>query len=272
MQNIFNDFWTMPGYPGADTANSVYKARIQQNSKIKTIITADLATKFGLPAPETAGQARGTADAAWKSVGGAEGGMPVAFQLRNVLPDVNFLGGDLIIKSGAAAGKKLFVSGISADKIILSNSDIKVLAQIKVGNDVMLDNSDFLAAQTYHRHQVPGKEYHVWDQFRDATGKPIYQQRPMLLGPLFTQAASGVLPKGKFKGKVILLGSLWDSEAFPWQQDWYRSKVKENFGDSTDDHFRIWFTDHANHGDYVNPGDPGHLVSYLGVLQQALRD
>ena len=134
----------------------------------------------------------------------------------------------------------------------------------------MLDNSDFLAAQTYHRHQVPGKEYHVWDQFRDSTGKPIYPQRPMLLGPLFTKAASGVLPSGKFKGKVILLGSLWDSEAYPWQQDWYRSKVKENFGDSTDDHFRIWFTDHANHGDYVMPGDPDHLVSYLGVLQQAL--
>jgi hypothetical protein len=94
----------------------------------------------------------------------------------------------------------------------------------------------------------------------------------MLLGPLFTKAASGVLPKGKFKGKVILLGSLWDSEAFPWQQDWYRSKLKENFGDSTDDHFRLWFTDHANHADYVMPGDPDHVVSYLGVLQQALRD
>lgn len=270
----FNDFWTLPGYDGADSSNSVYKARIQQSSSIKTIITAELATKFGLPAPETAGQARGTADAAWKSVGGAAGGIPVAFQLENTLPDVNFLGGDLVIKSGDAKGKKLFISGISGDKIIVSNSDMKVLAQIKTGDEVTLDNSDFLAAQTYHRHQIPKStdEYPEWKQFLDASGKPMYPQRTMLLGPLFTQAASGVLPKGKFKGKVILLGSLWDSEAFPWQQDWYRSKVKENFGDSTNDHFRIWFTDHANHGDYVNPGDPDHLVSYLGVLQQALLD
>lgn len=268
----FTDFWTVPGYDGADSTNSVRKVRIQQSSKIKMIITTDLAAKFGIPQPENAGQARGTADAAWKSVGGAEGGMPVAFQLENTLPDANYLGGDLIIKSGDAAGKKLFIPNVSDDKIILGTADAKVLAQIKVGDEVVLDNSDFLAAQTYHRHQVPGKEYHVWDQFRDATGKPIYPQRPMLLGPLFTQAASGVLPEGKFKGKVILLGSLWDSEAFPWQQDWYRSKVKENFGDSTDNHFRIWFTDHANHGDYVNPGDPDHLVSYLGVLQQALLD
>ncbi|MBI1780527.1 MAG: hypothetical protein HYR66_04070, partial [Sphingobacteriales bacterium] len=223
----FTDFWTVPGYDGADSTNSVRKVRIQQSSKIKMIITTDLAAKFGIPQPENAGQARGTADAAWKSVGGAEGGMPVAFQLENTLPDANYLGGDLIIKSGDAAGKKLFIPNVSDDKIILGTADAKVLAQIKVGDEVVLDNSDFLAAQTYHRHQVPGKEYHVWDQFRDATGKPIYPQRPMLLGPLFTQAASGVLPEGKFKGKVILLGSLWDSEAFPWQQDWYRSKVKE---------------------------------------------
>jgi hypothetical protein len=269
----FNDFWTVPGYLGADPKSTVQKARIQQSSKIKMIITAGNSTKFGLLAPETAGQARGTADAAWKSMGGSEGGMPVAFQLEDTLPDGNFLGGDLIIKRGLAVEKKMFVPHILGDKIVLGATDAKVLAQIKVGDEVLLDNSDFLAAQTYHRHQVPKSiEYYVWDQFRGSDGNPIYPQRPMLLGPLFTKAASGVLPSGKFKGKVILLGSLWDSEAFAWQQDWYRSKVKENLGDKTDDNFRLYFTDYANHADYVIPGDPNHLVSYLGVLQQALRD
>ena len=129
----FKDFWTLPGYLGTDPTSSVQKARIQQSSKIKVIITADLATKFGIPAAETAGQGRGTADAAWKSVGGAEGGMPVAFQLEDALPVGNYLGGDLIIKTGDAAGKKLFIPNISGDKIILGNADAKVLAQIKVG-------------------------------------------------------------------------------------------------------------------------------------------
>ena len=177
------------------------------------IITTDLAEKLGIPTPENAGQARGTADAAWKAIGGAEGGMPVAFQLENTLPDGNYLGGDLIIKSGDASGKKIFIPNVSGDKIIAGTADAKVLAQIKVGDEVVLDNSDFLAAQTYHRHQVPKSavEYPEWNQFRDSTGKPIYPQRPMSLGPLFTQSASGVLPKGKFKGKIILLGSLWDS-------------------------------------------------------------
>ena len=68
------------------------------------------------------------------------------------------------------------------------------------------------------------------------------------------------------------MSSLWDREAFPWQADWYRSKVKENLGDSTDNNFRLWYTDHALHGDLTKQEDPTHTVSYLGVLQQALRD
>ena len=58
----------------------------------------------------------------------------------------------------------------------------------------MIDNSNFLASQSYHRHQDPGPQYKVWDQFRRADGSPIYPQRPMLLGPIFTANASGAVP------------------------------------------------------------------------------
>lgn len=266
-----DDFWKVPGYLGAHPTASLLKARIQQVSKIKTAIPVDQAVSMRLVEPVSA-QERGTADLAWKSIGGAAGSMPVAFQLEDILPNVDFLGGDLIIKSGAAAGKTLQLTKIAGDKVILGPTDPSVLAQIKPGDIVQVDNSNFLAVQTYHRHQVPGKEYRVWDQFRDAEGKPIYPQRPMLLGPLFTRGASGVVPAGKFKGKMIVLSSLWDREAFPWQADWYRSKVKENLGDSADSYFRLWYTDHALHGDLSKQEDPTHTVSYLGVLQQALRD
>jgi len=265
------DFWNKPGYLGANPPPSLLKARIQQASTIKASIPIDQSISLGLSEPLSA-QERGTADAAWKSMGGSEGTMPVAFQLNERLPDIDFLGGDLIIKSGAAAGKTLQLTKISGDKVVLGPADAAVLVLMKPGDSVQVDNSNFLAVQTYHRHQVPEKEYHVWDQFRDADGKPIYPQRPMLLGPLFTRGASGVLPAGKFKGKMIVLSSLWDREAFPWQADWYRSKVKENLGDSTDNYFRLWYTDHALHGDLSKQEDPTHTVSYLGVLQQALLD
>ena len=265
------DFWKTPGYLGADPPASLLKARLQKVSKIKAGIPSDQAISLRLTEPMSA-QERGTAEAAWKSIGGKEGTMPVAFQLEDILPDVSFLGGDLIIKSGAAAGKTLQLTKVAGDKVVVGPADPAVLLQIKSGDEVQVDNSNFLAVQTYHRHQVPGKEYRVWDQFRDAAGNPKYPQRPMQLGPLFTRGASGVLPTGKFKGKMILLSSLWDREAFPWQGDWYRAQVIKHLGENADNHFRLWYTDRALHGDLSKQEDATRTVSYLGVLQQALRD
>ena len=82
----------------------LFKGAYSKPSKIKSGIPGDEAVKIGLVEPMSA-QDRGTADAAWKSMGGEPGTMPVAFQLEDSLPDVNFMGGDLMIKSGAAAGK-----------------------------------------------------------------------------------------------------------------------------------------------------------------------
>ena len=271
-KQYFADFWTVPGYLGANPPASLLKSRIQQVSRIKLGIPEDQAIKLGLTHGPLPGEAHGTADAAWKALGEKGGTMPVVFQLENTLPAVQFLGGDLLIKSGAAAGKSLLLTQVAGDKVILGSNDLKVLALIKPGDEVQVDNSAFLAAQTYHRHQVPGKDYPVWDQFRHAEGKPVYPQRAMLIGPLLARGATGTLQTGKFTGKMIVVESLWDSEAYPWQADWYRSKVKETLGDSLDNNFRLWFTDHANHADFVHPGDPTHIVSYLGVLQQALRD
>ncbi|WP_461117864.1 hypothetical protein [Spirosoma jeollabukense] len=265
------DFWNTPGYLGAAAPASLLKARIQQRSTIKAGVTPDQAVALGLTKAMSV-QDRGTADAAWKSLGGVEGAMPVGFQLQNGLPDIDFLGGDLRIKSGAAAGKTLQLTKISGDKVVFGPVDPALLALVKPGDSVQVDNSNFLAVQTYHRHQIPGKEYVVYDQFRDAVGKPIYPQRPMLLGPIFTRGAAGVLPTGKFKGKMILLESRWDREAFGWQADWYRARVQANLGDQIDQHFRLWYTDHALHGDVAIEDDPTRTVSYLGVLQQALLD
>ena len=265
------DFWNVPGYFGANLSESLLKARIQKVSRIKSVIAIDQAVELGLK--ETISELeRGTADLAWKSMGGSEGAMPVAFQLEDIMPDVDFLGGDLIIKSGVAAGKTIQITKVEGDKIVLGPVDPRVLVLIQPGDEIQVDNSNFLAVQTYHRHQVPGKEYHVWDQFRDEAGNPIYPQRPMLLGPMFTMGAAGSVPTGKFKGKMILLGSLWDREAFPWQCDWYRERVNENLGEKTDENFRLWFTDHALHGDFAQQEDGTRVVNYLGVLQQALRD
>jgi len=267
------DFWNKEGYLGANPPASLLKARIQEKSKIRASIVLDQAIELGIKEPVSETD-RGSADLAWKSIGGNEGGMPVAFELDQEMPEVGFLGGDLIIQSGEAAGTVLQITEVIGNKVVLGPTNAPALLfKIKPGDAVQVDNSNFLAVQTYHRHQVPGPEYSAWDQFRDSDGKPMYPQRPFLLGPLFTRGAAGSIPTGKFTGKMILLGSLWDREAFPWQQAWYHDRVRENLGGQTDNFFRLWYTDRAIHGGATDQlDDPTRVVSYTGVLQQALRD
>ncbi len=272
-QKYFNeDFWNKPSYLGYNPPKSLKDARLQKKSKIKKIIGYNEAVQLKLCEPLSA-EDRGSADNSWKNTGDT-GEKPEGFQLEDVMPEVQFLGRDLKILTGDAAGASLQITKVEDDKVALAPTNpLEILAKIKPGDEVQVDNSNFLAVQTYHRHQVPTKDYYVWDQFRDAAGNPIYPQRPMLLGPMFTMGAAGSVPTGKFNGKIILLGSLWDREAYPWQCDWSRQRVKENLGDKTNDNFRLWYTDHALHGDLVNQlDDPTRAVSYLGVLQQALHD
>jgi hypothetical protein len=268
----FADFWRVPGYLGANPPQSLIKARIQHHTQVKLAITEAEANGMGLAVSHQAGQARGTADKAWQSLQDSAAKIPVAFQLASAPPKADFLGGDLVILTGAAAGMKVPLRQIVDDIVVVGVADPKVLILIKAGDQVQVDNSNFLAAQTYHRHQVPGRDFYVWDQFRGPDGKPIYPQRPMLLGPLFAANASGSVQSGKFQGKMILIENLWDREAFPWQADWYRTQVQQNLGDRLDERFRLWFVDHALHGDSTKQEDPTHTISYLGVLQQALRD
>jgi hypothetical protein len=272
-KSYFSDFWEKEGYLGYNPPKSLVAGRLQHQSKIKRLIYAADAVAMGLGIESMPGQARGSADAAWKALDDKGNELPLAFQLETAPRKVQFLGGEVSMLSGRAKGKDFAARSIEGDVVILGEvASKRKLARVTVGDELVVDNSNFLAAQTYHRHQVPGPEYKVWDMFRDYQGTPIYPQRNIILGPIFTSGAAGAVPTGKFEGKMIVLENLWDTEAFPWQADWYRDQVKAYWGDKADDHFVLWYTDRANHGDFSKQHYPTHMVSYLGVLQQALRD
>lgn len=269
----FSDFWSKPGYLGFDHPESFAGQRMQHVSRVTEVIRAGKAAKLGLNTSVVNGTVNGGVDNAFGALQGSDSGRVVAFRLASAPPAMQFLGGDLFLSNGKAANKRLTLNRIAGDIVILGVADQAVAGQIALGDQVRVDNSNFLAAQTYHRHQVPGgAEFPAWDQFRGPAGKPIYPQRSLLLGPIFTKATAGSLLDGNFDGKMILLESLWDREAFAWQGDWYRKRVQARFGAQAAQHFRLWYNDHALHGDMTRQEDPTHTVSYLGVLQQALRD
>jgi hypothetical protein len=268
----FTDFWTKPGYLGFDHPEYFTKDRIQFTSTVAAPITAAEAARLRLSDNPFEQQDRGGVDTAFKIPQGAEGERIVGFRLAATPPPVYFLGGELVVLGGAAKGKRLMASSLTGNVVLLGVADPAIAATIKPGDEVRVDNSNFLAMETYHRHQVPGPDFKVWDQFRGPDGKPLYPQRPMLLGPLFVKSTAGSLQTGKFDGKMIVVASLWDREAMPWQADWYRGRVQEHLGAKTDDNFRLWYTDHALHGDEPTSEAASRVVTYVPVLQQALRD
>lgn len=268
----FEDFWTRPGYLGHDDPASLAPYRLQFDTAIVASLSEDEAVARGLPDVRIPGTARGTADLAWRAAVGGDGVRPVALKLAGIPPEVGFLGGDLIVLSGAAQGSRIALRAVKDDMVTLGVVDFATVAKLRPGDRVRVDNSNFLAAQTFHRHQVPGPDYPVYDQFRKADGTPAYPQRPMLLGPMFAAGAAGTVPSGHFQGKVIIVESLLDREAFPWQADWYRRKFDGFLGKDGPDRYRVWMTDNALHGYSEDRVDPAQSISYLGVLHQALRD
>jgi hypothetical protein len=269
--SYFDVFWTEPGYLGHEAPPSLVLARVQQEFDIVETLTAGQLLEVGGTAGTHPGQARGGVDTAWRGPGDATL-PPVAVRLSGT-PRVDVRGADVFVLSGAAAGARIGVLSVTDGVAVFGPGGVGSIALLQPGDAVRVDNSGYLAAETYHRHQVPEDGgYAVWDQFRNADGSPRFPQRPLLLGPLFAAAAAGTVQTGRFEGKMIVVESLLDREALPWQADWYRSKVEDHLGGAVDDHFRLWFTDNALHGDDEAQEDPLYTVSYLGMLHQALRD
>ncbi|MBC2667816.1 PKD domain-containing protein [Novosphingobium piscinae] len=268
----FSDFWTKPGYLGFDHPEQFADARLQFTSTIGALITGAEAVRLGLNTDASSNRERGGVDTAFKARAEEEARRIVAVRLSAMPPKVKFLGGDLAVLGGNAKGSLIPVARVIGDMAVLGVTDPTVVAKLSAGDEVRLDNSNFLALETYHWHQVPSADFKVWDQFRGADGKPLYPQRPFLMGPAFMRASFGPMQTGVFTGKMILMSSLWDREAMPWQADWYRQRIAQHFGATADQHVRLWYTDYAQHGDEPGIEDRTRTVSYNGPLQQALRD
>jgi len=145
-----DDFWSKPGYLGAQDGAPIRDER------------------FAIEA----------------TVVRAEGGPPWTITL-DADPLRSVQDGHMVVLSGAAAGASLPIDRNHGAVVSLINTtDPAAASGIAAGDRVRLDNSWALALETYHRHQVPAEaEYYGWNQFRDASGAPVYPQRSVQVGP-----------------------------------------------------------------------------------------
>ncbi len=238
------DFWSKPGYLGADPEAQLAAERFTFDTTIAGLLDD-----------------------------GPGGSLPRRIVLAGI-PERDFTDTHLVVMEGESAGQSVPIGGIDGDKLAFALAANPALVYaLKAGDRVRIDNSWTLAMQTYHRHQVPeSPEFYGWDQFRDAKGEPMYPQRGLFIGPVGTTNTAGCMPEGRINGKVLVLECMKDIDALPWAADWYRSRVKAELGPRFEDNFAIWFIDNANHENPLWQGANAHIVSFAGALQQGLRD
>ena len=133
---------------------------------------------------------------------------------------------NLDITSGSLAGQTIPIESVTGNTVELAGSN----SGITPGTNVELDNSWLIAMQYYQRHQVPTPDEYGWNQYRGPNGQPLEPQRPLLIGPLLTESTAGSIPDGHFYGKMIMLGSTMDVQAYPWSEDWYRKQAEGRIG------------------------------------------
>ncbi|MEX0665407.1 MAG: PKD domain-containing protein [Acidimicrobiia bacterium] len=236
-----DDFWNAPGYEGSDPA--VQALRVQHDTTVTQVV-----------------------------------GKRVKKVVLESVPDGYLAGADLVITSGDAADKSLVITNVTGKTVELEGgSDPEVTNAIRAGDDVRIDNSWRVALEYYHRHQVPSPDQYGWNQFRDAQGAPVPAQRSTLVADTFAGVSGGSIPTGRFEGKMIMLASTMDVQAYPWAADWYRTQAQGFLGDQFEDSYRLWYMDNADHDprsaeSIPNRSAAAHVVNYDSELQQALLD
>ncbi|MDO4622023.1 MAG: hypothetical protein Q4B22_03640 [Eubacteriales bacterium] len=262
----FTEFWEKEGYLGAKEGSSAQKDRLVFDGIVKNIYTPD-------KTEEKENVGLNGVDDAWKKMLADGNGYLIELEEVPAGEDLYLEGVNITFTTGDAVGAgALLLGGIEGNYLTLGlayglDNVAGVLSKVKPGDAIHLDNSDYIAVQSYYQHQTPPDlSFHAWDQFRKEDGTPAITQRPNWIGPGFT--GTGTVQDGNIQGKVIMVQSLMDESTCPWCADWYRSKVRE-CGKEND--YRLYYMERCMHGD-VHEVESHMNTNYLGALRQALLD
>lgn len=264
-----SDFWSKPGYLGSVENGSAQRDRIFMEAKVTRLPQV----KVEIQKKKEQIDSRNGADTAWqKQMNYIEDqeGTWIEFDQVPCGDDLYLDGLSLIVQNGKAQGQHLKLDYLDGNRVYLGaaygvNDAKQAIEALEIGDVILFDNSDYIAVQTYHRHIVPEREYTAWDQFRDEVGQPIYPQREVeVFGDVKNQS-------GLIAGRTIVIASLMDESALPWQADWYRRRVA-NVNGNEEDIFRLYYIDNSFHDDVTPTIDDTHLVPYIGAVRQSLLD
>jgi hypothetical protein len=271
--SYFDDFWNEPGYLGHDDPQILTSVLIDERVKVKEVVPAsEVQNVMAQMAVRLATAGAAGTDPSWGVV------------LDTHDPDRLFMS-KVTVLTGKAAGRVLFLSGVD-DGVVSAFTERtpEMFDGVEVGDEVHIDNRDFIAFCYYHRYTVVQPGQGTESMYREldpwaVDGEPVYPQRPAREG----RAAAPSGYRRTLTNKMIYVQPTLDAQVWPTTIWPYQRMLSESLGDQTDAHFRLWFVENAPHGapEFIGPAltpekDPGvwqsRLVSYDGVSAQALRD
>lgn len=279
----WDEFWTVPGYAGADRAASFDPYLLEEKSRVARVVTGG-----ELLATATAEQwaAAGAAGVIGPMMGMTAPDTPFAIVVEGLESQGLQLatGAKVHVGSGVGAGRTVVCLGAVGDVLVCSASgeDGNLLFdEVEVGDEVTITNRDFLAYCLYHRTQTDldldqfGEHYPEFEQ-HVVDGKPVHPTRA-------TFGFEAVMVSSRYHydwtGKMIICQNLNDVGTWPVGAVNYHQRLVKLRGESaTDRDFRLWWFDHAAHipgsmfPSATRPHASTRLIDYEGCVQQGLRD
>jgi PKD domain len=257
-----DDFWSKPGYAGANPPNYLKAAAVDGFATI-TGITRDAhnvptAIQFD---PATLPKLGTTGDNYLEYyVYAADGTTRLIDPTRAVgVPTDNKPRFSLMGKLDPASGV-LTLSGTTKDVFggvsPITNSPV-LLNALKVGSKIRVNNRFILAMYYYPRYSIfPTIRSH--DQYRNADGSPKYPQRPNLEFLLHSnyRTMGGRVENGDIKTKTMLITGMGDNLSWPIFNASYFEEVQKTLGTAkADKMMRFYLHDNGRHT--TGGGQPG---------------
>lgn len=251
-----DDFWSKPGYEGANPPNYLAAAKVDGFATIVGIHhdAQNLPTSIAF-------------DPATVPAMGSMGGEGLQFYVYAADGKTRTVGVSNSSLNGDLNGATLTLKG---------PNDPVMLNALSVGGKIRINNRYLLALCFYPRHDTVTNGDPAYKQYLNANGKPKFPQRPVpawMMNSLSTQG--GTLETGNIKFKTFIVENLLDPSSYPYTASFYHSRIVKAIGPvRANEMVRIYYNDNANHADLFEiKGDyNSFLIGFGGIWFHALED
>tara|TARA_B100000378_G_scaffold139715_1_gene112962 strand:- start:1905 stop:4022 length:2118 start_codon:yes stop_codon:yes gene_type:complete len=256
-----DDFWSKPGYEGANPPAYLAAAKVD-----------GFATITGVQHDSKGAVTAIRFDSASVPKLGSIGAEGLQFYVYGADGVTQVTKGDARTLSAKLAGNTLTLEG---------DNDPVLLGALSMGSKIRINNRFVLAACFYPRHSILDNGSPAYNQYRNPDGTPKYVQRDIQTAYNANIGASGGRRQtGNIKVRTIVLENLFDPASYPYVGGFYADQVRRAMGPrATDDMFRLYYQDNAPHGAFpaITPGPEAArqatmTASVGGLLNQALLD